>query len=122
MVISMDRDSVHAGDDLKSHETSIAGEATATLGALFEKVQTIGYLPGISGGEATWIIFSSEKPIGVLAQQWSEPKLTIPADRMLSEHFAGTEPHLFFRYWCQEDPDQVFSKIEIGNGLPSRFR
>ncbi|WP_415765033.1 hypothetical protein [Pseudomonas sp. ZB1P45] len=119
--VSMDRDSVHAGDDMHSHETSIIVDATATLRALLNKVQTMGYLPSISGGEATWIICTSEKPIGVLAQQWPEPKLTVPADSTIGEHFADTEPRLLFRYWCQKNPDQVFSHIKIGNEPPSLY-
>jgi hypothetical protein len=103
---------------MHSHETSIIVDATATLRALLNKVQTMGYLPSISGGEATWIICTSEKPIGVLAQQWPEPKLTVPADSTIGEHFADTEPRLLFRYWCQKNPDQVFSHIKIGNEPP----
>lgn len=106
---------------MHSHETSINIEATATLRVLFDKVQTLGYLPGITGGEATWIICSSEKPIGVLAQQWSEPKLTVLADSMVSEYFGGTKPRLLFRYWCQKDPDQIFSHIKISNEPPPRY-
>lgn len=83
--VSMDRDSVHAGDDMHSHETSIIVDATATLRALLNKVQTMGYLPSIS------------------------------------EHFADTEPRLLFRYWCQKNPDQVFSHIKIGNEPPSLY-
>ena len=121
MVISMDRDSVHAGDDGHSHKTSITIEATATLRALLEKVQTTGYLPGISGGQATWIICRPDKPIGVLAQQWPEPKLTVPAETMVGEYFAGTEPRVLFKYWCQKDPDQVFSHIKNGNEPPPLY-
>lgn len=121
MVVSMDRDSVHAGDDGHSHKTSINVEATATLRALLDAVQTMCYLPGISGGEATWIICTPDKPIGVLAQQWSEPKLTVPADTVLGEYFAGTEPRLLFRYWCQKNPDQVFSHIKIANEPPPLY-
>ena len=58
--VAIDRDSVHAGDDMQSHETSINVEATASLSVLLDKVQTMGYLPGIRGGEATWIICTSE--------------------------------------------------------------
>ncbi|MGG7647039.1 hypothetical protein ACQ4OB_03265 [Pseudomonas sp. ES4] len=116
--VAIDRDSVHAGDDMHSHETSINVEATATLSLLLDKVQTMGYLPGIRGGEATWIICTSEKPIGVLAQQWSEPKLTVPADSMVGEYFAGIEPRFLFRYWCQKNPDQVFDHIKVGNEPP----
>lgn len=121
LVIELDRDSVHAGDDLESHRTSIRLDPAVTLRALFEMIQGMGYLPSISGGKSTWIIFSSGKQIGILAQQWSETKLLIPAESTLSQYFGDTEPRLLFRYWCQADPDHVFSQIETGNESPSRF-
>lgn len=58
LVIGVDRDSVHAGDDLESHRTSISLDPAATLRTLFEAIQGMGYLPGIHGGRATWIILS----------------------------------------------------------------
>lgn len=83
----------------------------------------MGYLPGISGGKATWIICSSGKQIGVLAQQWAEPKLVIPAEIILSQYFGDSEPRLLFRYWCQADPDHVFSqsKLEMNRRLDFRL-
>jgi hypothetical protein len=121
LVIGIDRDSVHAGDDLESHRTSITLDPAVTLRTLFEEIQGMGYLPGISGGKATWIICSSGKQIGVLAQQWPEPKLVIPAESILSQYFGDTEPRLLFRYWCQKDPDEVFSHIKIGHEPPPRY-
>jgi hypothetical protein len=121
LVIELDRDSVHAGDDLESHRTSIRLDPAVTLRALFEMIQGMGYLPGISGGKSTWIIFSSGKQIGVLAQQWPETILLISAESTLSQYFGDTEPRLLFRYWCQADPDHVFSQIETGNESSSRF-
>jgi hypothetical protein len=121
LVIQMDRDSVHAGDDLERRRTSIRLDPAVTLRALFEAIQGMGYLPAISGGKATWIICSSGKHIGVLAQQWPETKLLIPAESFLSQYFGDTEPRLLFRYWCQADPDHVFSQIKAGNEPPSRF-
>lgn len=121
LVVAIDRDSVHAGDDLESHATSIKLSPVATLRALFEVIQDMGYLPGITGGKATWIICSSGKPIGVLAQQWQEPKLSMPYESIVSQYFGATEPRILFRYWCQADPDQVFSHIKAGHEPPSRF-
>jgi len=120
-VISIDRDSVHAGDDLESHGTSIKLDPTLTLRTLCEAIQGMGYLPAISGGKATWIICLSGKDVGVLAQQWPEPKLTIPAESILSQYFADSEPSLLFNYWCQADPDHVFSQINAGREPPSRL-
>ena len=97
LVIQIDRDSVHAGDDLESHRTSIRLDPAVTLGALFEAIQAMGYLPGLSGGKATWIICWSGKNIGVLAQQWPAPKLTVPPESTVDQYFGNTEPRLLFR-------------------------
>lgn len=119
--VAIDRDSVHAGDDLGSHATSITLNPSATLRALIEEIQNAGYLPSIYGGKATWIICSSDKLIGVLAQHWPEPKLTVPLESIVDQYFGNTEPRLLFRYWSQADPDQVFSHIKAGKEPPSRF-
>lgn len=121
LVVPIDRDSVHAGDDLKSHAMSIHLEPSTTLRTLFEVIQDMDYLPRISEGKATWVVYSSCKPLGVIAQQWPEPKLTVPLESILDQYFGNIEPRLLFRYWCQADPDQVFSDIKVGNELPSRF-
>ena len=114
LVVSIDRDSVHAGDDLESHVMSITLAPSATLRTLIDVIQEMDYLPPISGGKATWVVYSSGKPLGVLAQQWSEPKLTMPDHSVVDQYFANIEPRLLFRYWCQADPDQVFSAIKAG--------
>ncbi|MCV4289685.1 hypothetical protein OH708_17340 [Pseudomonas capsici] len=121
LAIAIDRDSVHAGDDLSSHTSSIKLDPTATLRALFEAIQTMYYLPGISGGEATWIICTSGKQIGVFAQQWPTPKLVVPIESLVKQVFGDSEPSLFFKYWCQTDPHVVFSRIEAGEILSSRY-
>lgn len=121
LFIAIDRDSVHAGDDLTSHASSIKLDPHATLRTLFEAIKTMHYLPDISGGKATWIVCVSDKEIGVLAQQWTEPKLVVPIENRLKEAIADHEPRFQFRYWCQADPDDVFSSIEAGEQLPSRF-
>lgn len=121
VVVSIDRDSVHAGDDVESHATSITLDPSATLRTLIEVIQDMDYLPRISGGKATWVVYSSGKPLGVFAQQWPEPKLTVPPESIVDQHFGNIEPRLLFRYWCQADPDEVFSDIKAGNELPSLF-
>ncbi|POA44734.1 hypothetical protein C1893_25290 [Pseudomonas sp. MPR-ANC1] len=120
-VVPIDRDSVHAGDDLESHAMSITLDPSATLRTLIEVIQDMDYLPRISGGKATWVVYSSGKPLGVFAQQWPEPKLTVPPESIMDQHFGNIGPRLLFRYLCQADPDEVFSDIKAGNKLPSRF-
>lgn len=121
LVVPIDRDSVHAGDDLEGHAMSITLDLSATLRTLIEVIQDMDYLPRISGGKATWVVYLSGKPLGVLAQQWPEPKLTVPPESIVEQYLEKFEPRLLFRYWCQADPDQVFSDIKAGNELPPRF-
>ncbi|MBA1244220.1 hypothetical protein G7027_22590 [Pseudomonas japonica] len=121
LAIAIDRDSVHAGDDLSGHASSIKLDPTATLRALFEAIQTMHYLPCIKGDEATWVISASGKQIGVLAQQWTAPKLVVSLESLVKQVFGEHEPRLLFKYWCQTNPDVVFSRIEAGELLPSRY-
>jgi len=122
LILAIDRDSVHEGDDLISHANSVKLDPTATLGTVLEAIQAMHYLPSISGDEATWIICASGQPIGVLAQQWEAPKLVLPIESPVTQVFGEDEPLLFFfRYWCQTDPHVVFSRIAAGEVLGSRY-
>ena len=96
LVVPIDRDSVHAGDDLESHAMSITLNPLATLRTLIEVIQDMDYLPRISGGKATWVVYSSGKPLGVFAQQWSEPKLTVPPEGIVDENFGNIGSRLLF--------------------------
>ncbi len=113
--IRIDRDSVHAGDDTVSHAENIAVPANTSLSDLLEQIRMAKFLPSISGGKATWVIESSGcqiKTIGVLAQQWQEPRITIDASVALEQHFASQQPNLFFRYRCQIDPDTEYARLQ----------
>ncbi|WP_346831543.1 hypothetical protein ABDX87_03115 [Pseudomonas abietaniphila] len=121
LVVAIDRDSVHPGDDLISHANSVKLDPVATLRIALEAIQAMHYLSSISGDEATWIICASGQPIGVIAQQWAAPKLVVPIESLVTQFFGGDEPVLFFKYWCQTDPHVVFSRIEAGEVLPSRY-
>ena len=68
-----------------------------------------------------WVVYSTGEPLGVLAQQWPEPKLAVPPASIVDQYFGNIEPRLLFRYWCQADPDEVFSDAQAGNELPSLF-
>jgi hypothetical protein len=123
--VSIDRDSVHAGDDVESHALTLIADADETLAGFIARLRARRYFPGISGGEATWIVESSghgSRPIGVLAQQWPEPKWLVQRELALKSHFEGTTPAIRFKYWCQADPEAVFSALESGRELPSRHR
>jgi hypothetical protein len=116
LTLHLNRDSVHAGDDLESHVALIQVEANSTIADLLVRLKS-EYLPSISGGQATWIISSSGNvpiPVGVLAQQWRQPKLRVPLGARLSELFGTTKPSISFEYCCQKDPDLAFDRIAAG--------
>ena len=118
--IRVDRDSVHQGDDLDSHAVTVAMPAGTTVDELLRHLREISFLPGIAGGEATWLVNAGGTCIGVIAQQWREPRLTIDLSKPvleLSEH-----PTFYFRYWCQANPDQVFACVSAGKELPNKYR
>ena len=58
LTIRIDRDSVHAGDDLEPHMQSIAAGPGLSLGDLLQQIRSGGYLPGIAGGQAPWLVKS----------------------------------------------------------------
>ena len=118
--VRVDRNSVHQGDDLDSHATTVAMPAGTTVGEMLQHLREIRFLPGIAGGEATWLVNAGDTCIGVIAQQWREPRLTIELSKpilALSEH-----PAFYFRYWCQANPDQVFACVRAGKELPNKYR
>ncbi|GAB2902307.1 hypothetical protein GCM10027046_34220 [Uliginosibacterium flavum] len=122
LTVHLNRDSVHPGDDLESHASTIQVESQVSIGEVLEQVKR-SYLPGIAGGQATWIISCSGKgpsPLGVLAQQWKEPKLRVSLSVVVSEVLDTTRPSLTFDYWCQKDPDLVFNRIAAGKEPPPR--
>lgn len=125
MEIRIDRDSVHPGDDTESHAATLRVEPTATIGEFLETVRRMAFLPSISGGEATWIIDcagAGGASIGVIAEQWTAPRLTIPADTPLAAVLPVTGGGVFFRYWCQASPESVLSSLVNKTALPPRYR
>src|SRR5687768_3425685 len=85
--VSIDRDSVCAGDDTEPHDVQVWIQNTASISDLLEAVAGQNYLPGISGDKATWLIVvgqEDEKIIGVAAEQWNTAKLIIPHNTPLT--------------------------------------
>ena len=118
--IRVDRDSVHQGDDLDSHAITVAMPAGTTVGEMLQHLREIRFLPGIAGGEATWLVDACGTCIGVIAQQWREPQLTIESSKPVSA--LSEYPAFYFRYWCQANPDQVFACVLAGTELPNKYR
>ncbi|MFY9983332.1 MAG: hypothetical protein WAM44_05420 [Chthoniobacterales bacterium] len=120
------RDSVCAGDDCDApHELALAVGADS-LGSFIKRFLAAGYLPSISGGNATWILKTerhTDRALAVIAQQWAEPRFLVAADAdvLLYINRSAKEPHLYLRYWCQVDPETVFQRLERNESLPVRY-
>lgn len=111
--IRITRDSVAAGDDYDApHEKVLSLRDGSTLINVLREVWSVGYLPLIAGGRATWVVEASE-PLAVIAQEWPKPRFLSAVLRLpsvpLSIHFA---------YLAQESPEQVLARLE-GQGEPN---
>src|SRR5689334_7204758 len=121
VTVHLNRDSVHPGDDIESHASTVEVDPDAELGSLLMQLMRT-YLPGIAGGKATWIVSCSgngPSPLGVLAQQWQDSRLRIPAETSVRQALGTDRPSISFEYWCQKDPALVFSAISCGKEPPS---
>jgi hypothetical protein len=124
LTVTVDRDSVCAGDDCDSHEAKFEILASASVLELLSTAFQASPLAGVAGGQATWLINSAgcgENCIGVMAQQWLVPRLTIPTTTTADELFAGKAGGLHFRYWGQSNPEAVFGALASGQVLPARL-
>jgi hypothetical protein len=124
MTVTVDRDSVCAGDDCEPHAASFEIAGSSTIMELLQQAHRACPLASIAGGRATWLIDTAgygKRCVGVVAQQWDAPRLTIPETTTVEALFGSDPPTLFFRYWCQADPEAVFEAVRSGVGLPARY-
>ncbi len=122
--IKIDRDSVTMADDIFSHEKTVEFPASGTILEFLQLVNRPPYLPGILGDQATWIVDllgHQESCLGVVAQQWQQPRLTIPLTTPISDLINSQQSSFSFRYWCQADPERVFLTICNHTSLPDRY-
>lgn len=115
------RDSVAAGDDVDApHEWAADVPAHATASDVVHAIIGSRYLARIAGGEATWIV-EGERPLAVVAQQWSMPRWLVAPDLPLSTvRRPSGSPDFEVRYWCQVDPDRVYECLRAGLPLQDR--
>ena len=107
MKILLTRDSVAMGDDDDAphhREMNIADDTS--LQAVIKAVLQSRYLATIGGGKATWTIIS-RIPIAIVAQQWTEPKILMPAPSLSSLDFSDNVLYMHFDYRTQQDPDSI---------------
>jgi hypothetical protein len=119
---TIERDSVCAGDDVDApHSSTIRVRPDQTLGEVLESIRGTGYLARIYGGLATWIV-ESNRPLAVVAQQWDLPRfLVAPETRFVDCADVSAGRALYFRYWCQADPEVVFQCLQKGESLPDKY-
>jgi hypothetical protein len=117
------RDSVAAGDDADApHEIKFSAKPGATLADVLATIRAARYLASISGGQATWIVESGPKALAVIAQQWSVPRYLEESSRDIRLIVSRSVPcQLFFKYWCQADPELVYVSLRDGKALPPRY-
>ena len=119
--LTVDRDSVCAGDDIESHQQSFLIRQDYTLAQTLAAVLKSKYLPQVAGGCATWIV-ESDRPLAVVAQQWPSPEFLVsPESRSIDCTAPKPCRSLFFRYWCQADPTVVVNCLKVGRSLPDKY-
>jgi hypothetical protein len=108
MTINLTRDSVAMGDDVDApHAYALSVPVGCTLAQVLQYVLNRPYLASIAGGKATWVALLQQKPVAVLAQQWLRPVLLVP-DFLLP---SGVEVQLHFRYYTQQQPEEVVAEL-----------
>ncbi|MBF0387547.1 MAG: hypothetical protein HQL20_06790 [Candidatus Omnitrophica bacterium] len=111
--IYFNRNSVCAGDDVDSHIKEYEVPETLSIREIISFVIRENYLPKISGGKATWSVFSNV-PLAVIAQQWVAPRFFWPAaENKRNELYSENGVLKFYiNYHGQLDPDLVVKVLE----------
>ena len=104
----LSRDSVAAGDDVESHDLEIEVDERRNLSTFIQMTVRDGYLPRISGGNATWVCTSGRRgrPLAVVAEQWKTPQLIVASGTQVG----STGGALHFRHLSQRDPHDVLDE------------
>ena len=105
MKIYATRSSVHPGDDIEApHPQDFENPESAALDAAIADIAK-KYLPSIFGGKATWSVCSNVV-LGVLAQQWSAPKMYLYFKDQIDIRDGVVCLH--FNYHMQLEPQAVY--------------
>ncbi len=122
--LTIDRDSVCAGDDCQSHMAKLSVLPEANLFDVINQAQIACGLAVIDGGNATWLVDTQgygKGCIGVVAQEWKEPKIVLEPNMSAQQIWPNRNGSIYFRYWCQSDPEAVFTAIRFGCELPPKY-
>ena len=120
--IRIDRDSVCAGDDVESHQSTITPHRL-TPKSIVSEILSSGYLPMA----ATWILRNGNStglPIAVLGLQSSPPfRFYFDGDGTTPLHEPTSDPvvDLYLEYFLLVPPQLVAEALRDGKSLPDRF-
>ncbi|RZS90858.1 hypothetical protein EV189_0088 [Motilibacter rhizosphaerae] len=108
MLVEVDRSSVHAGDDVRSHEHWTEVDPAWTVEELLASVQ-----PDVDvQGGSTWICCWGGEPFAVWCSRDRRVRTWRPEVRTVAD--LGGGPRLFFDYWSTADPDWLLAAVERG--------
>jgi hypothetical protein len=113
MKLLLTRDSICAADDLESpHSLSISIADRPTLQQIVWTIRRSDYLPSISGGKASWVACSNV-PIGVIAEQWQDPRtIWMISPGMEELDWVDGDLRVHISYLDQVDPELVMKVVE----------
>jgi len=108
MKVYVSRSSVAAGDDVNApNADSLSVPDGTSLEEIIKVIAQSGYLPRISGGQASWSV-ASNIPLAVVAQQWSVPRMLPSLARLDDLDNKHGILRLYFNYHSQIDPEIVY--------------
>jgi hypothetical protein len=102
-----------ADDALGANRIEFSFPLQSNILELVSKIDHLQFLPPISGGEATWLVYNSNKAIALIAQQWDSPKFFINEQESISTLYRGnTGIDIFLDYKMQLDPSRLYNAIK----------
>jgi len=102
LTIRVTRDSVCAGDDVEAPNEKFVEVNSFTEPEAFMHAVTNAYgMPTIEGGKAAWVVLLNGNRIGVIAQEWNAPKVSVRELQFQESN------HVFLRYHAQSDPSTL---------------
>jgi hypothetical protein len=111
MKVRVNRDSVCAGDDVDAHDVLLDLPDAETLDALVASILRAYELPRIQGGKATWCL-ASRRPIAIVAQHWSSPRMVPWQTRPVSDcKVVEGVVRIHLTYLAQIDPDVAYEVL-----------
>lgn len=107
--LKIDRGSVCMGDDVFPHIEDFHIETSKNLADIVEEIYKIGFLPSISGGVATWVLYNGNTPLVVMTQG-REVIYICNAQTPVKDIFAPGEK-IMMSYYRQMNPKDVYSSL-----------